>query len=178
MLIFLQNVCLDFNQIFRNLQAVYTTVDSAAELWNLIPRQPFTILGVRGGTNLFGHDGNYIGVLFLVNGVITGNMIDHWTGNLYTVTGSTYNENDIHFIPYDIHEFFPHKSHLKLGDPINIGSTRILKNSNTMDDYGTVIQDYAKNGTHINFEIRQNGIFVNKIDKDGNFIAEKTICTF
>lgn len=160
------------------MQAIYTTVDSAAELWNLIPRQPFTILGVRGGTNLFGHDGNYIGVLFLVNGVITGNMIDHWTGNLYTVTGSTYNENDIHFIPYDIHEFFPHKSHLKLGDPINIGSTRILKNSNTMDDYGTVIQDYAENGTHINFEIRQNGIFVNKIDKDGNFIAEKTICTF
>lgn len=77
-----------------------------------------------------------------------------------------------------IYEFFPHKSHLKLGDPINIGSTRILKNSNTMDDYGTVIQDYAENGTHINFEIRQNGIFVNKIDKDGNFIAEKTICTF
>ena len=88
------------NEINSNLQAVYTTVDSATELWNLIPRQPFVILGIRGGTNLFGRNGNYVGMLYIINGVITGIMIDHWTGNLYTAIGSTYgSEDDIHFNP-------------------------------------------------------------------------------
>lgn len=78
----------------------------------------------------------------------------------------------------NINDWFPYRSHLKMDDPVNIGSTHVFKNSNTNNDYGTVIQDYAENGTHVNFEIRQNGIYVNKIDKDGNSIAEKTICTF
>ena len=38
--------------------------------------------------------------VYIINGVITGVMIDHWTGSLYTAIGSTYGDNDdIHFYP-------------------------------------------------------------------------------
>ena len=87
-------------EVYGNLQAVCTTVDTAGELWNLIPRRPFVILGIRGGSNLFGRNGNYVGMLYIINGVITGVMIDHWTGSLYTAIGSTYGDSDdIHFNP-------------------------------------------------------------------------------
>ena len=75
-------------------------------------------------------------------------------------------------------DWFPFRSHLKLDDPINLGATHMFKNSNTTVDYGTVIQDWYNDGTRISFEIRRNGVFVNKMDKDGNFIVDKTICTF
>lgn len=53
-----------------------------------------------------------------------------------------------------------------------------VKNSNTTVDYGTVMQDWYDDGMHINFEIRRDGIYANKIDKDGNSISQRTICTF
>lgn len=81
------------------MEPVRTEVDSAAALWNIIPRRPFTILDIRGGANLFGQTGNYVGTIFLAEGNYTGIMIDHWTGKVYAATGSSYNENDIHFTP-------------------------------------------------------------------------------
>ena len=59
-------------------------------------------------------------------------------------------------------DWFPFHSHLKLDDSINLG----------------VIQDWYDDGMHINFEIRRDGIYANKIDKDGNSISQRTICTF
>ncbi len=75
-------------------------------------------------------------------------------------------------------DWFPFHSHLKLDDSINLGLTHFFKNSNTTVDYGTVIQDWYDDGMHINFEIRRDGIYANKIDKDGNSISQRTICTF
>lgn len=87
-----------------DFDAIYTQDDNIdiAGAWRLIKseeKRKFSILNIHGGAKIFGQQGNYLGEIFINKGYITGIMVDHWTGNLYTVKGATYVENELQFIP-------------------------------------------------------------------------------
>lgn len=88
-----------------DFDAIYTQDDNIdiAGAWRLIKsgeKRKFSILNIYGGAKIFGQQGNYLGEIFINKGCITGIMVDHWTGNLYTVKGATFEENNLEFIKY------------------------------------------------------------------------------
>lgn len=44
-------------------------------------------------------NGNWLGVVSVYNGNITGILVNHWTGKAVTLTAATYKEDDITFTP-------------------------------------------------------------------------------